>query len=374
MLGACSNIIKWKSHDHPRDFVECAHTSVLSNVSYALMATFEDAVVAHLLIGFSLFAHSIELIETYVRIGVRIHDANSMFALCIEKMKLPHVTHLTLGGGGLCGLAYLGCIRFMDMENMLNNIRHISGTSIGAFFGCALALNMSYIEIESAIRDFISKPLFFDATKLLSLVSTLGVDDGDFLIDPLKKYVQNKYGTNDITFLDLTKATGKYFVVCATCVETMKPTYFSVETTPTVGILEAVQASMSVPLFVRPKKIGDAYYCDGAVTDNIPYSCFKDVLSLLVIRVGNETCCPPKNIMSSFPTYIYTILHTYCSNQHQYDGKIKWLLYMDTCPLTFLPIKCQKDGLLLHVTFEDLDKSIVYGYSKMQEWINLCSC
>lgn len=286
-------------------------------------------------------------------------------------MKLPHVTHLTLSGGGLCGLSYIGCIRFLEMENMLNDIRHISGTSIGAFFGCAIALNMSYIDIEKYIKEFIRHPLVFDASKILGIVSTFGIDDGQFLVEALRMYVRAKYDKDDITFLELTKTTGKYFVVCATCVDTMKATYFSVDSTPDVGILDAVQASMSVPLFVRPKKIGDFHYCDGAVTDNIPYTCFKDVMSLLVIRVGNDSSPPPNNLMSSFPMYVYTIFQTYCSHQQQLDEKIKWVLYLNQCPLPFLPIRCNKDGLILQISESELDDSVVYGYSKMQEWFNM---
>jgi predicted acylesterase/phospholipase RssA len=255
------------------------------------------------------------------------------------------------------------------MENIIQNIRHVSGTSMGAFFGAAIALNIPYTDLEQIIKDFTKQPPRFDAANILQLMTTFGLDNGDFLVEPLRKYIRNTYGTNDITFIELTKKTGKHLVVCATCVETLKPVYFSVDTTPDLGVLDAVQASMTVPVLVRPKKIGDNHYCDGAVTDNIPVCPFRGSQSLLVIRVTSDMAQPPPNVMTSFTSYLYALMHAYCAQTTKCDEKITWLVVLNKCPLSFLPMKFCKDGMEVDMSDKDVDASTLYGYEKLQEWL-----
>lgn len=123
-------------------------------------------------------------------------------------MKGPHVTHITLSGGGLCGLSYLGCIRFLEVEHIIDNIRHVSGTSMGAFFGAAIALRIPYADLENDVKEFARTPLTFEVAKLLQVMSSLGVDDGNFLVRPLRKYMQRVHGVDDISFMELSKRRG----------------------------------------------------------------------------------------------------------------------------------------------------------------------
>lgn len=286
----------------------------------------------------------------------------------------PHITHMTLSGGGISGIAYIGCIRFLQMEDMLANIRHVSGTSIGAFFAAAIALDIPYKRLEQSMRAFCTRKHNFSTAQILSMFSNLGIDDGSFSIEVLQTYIRDEMACDDgdITFIELAKRTGKHLVVCANCVETMSPTYFSVDTTPNIGILEAVQASMSVPIFFRPKRIGDMHYSDGATCDNTPTCCFPGSLgsSHLAFLLGNENAnVPPGEAMRSFVSYILAHFQTYITNCAKKNKALpKWTIALDKCPCSFLPLKYHKDGITLSVSDDEFDISIAYGYAAMHEW------
>lgn len=286
-------------------------------------------------------------------------------------MSFPHVTHLSLSGGGLCGLSYIGCIRFLQTESLTHNLRHVSGTSIGAYFACAIALDIPYRDLEQIIKDHTKdESVNFETHNLMNIFTTMGVNDGDFLVLSLRKYVRTNYnGSDDITFLDLCKATGKHLVVCASCVEKACAQYFSVDNTPHVGVIEAVKASMSIPVLIKPVKIGEYHYVDGAIADNHPVTCFGDPppLSMLSIKVSSKVEVPA-NVMSSFPEYIITLFRTYFSLVDKQFQKTKWSLVMNESPIQFLPIKYTSTSIKLQLTDSEIDNAIGYGYTKLQEW------
>lgn len=286
-------------------------------------------------------------------------------------MTIPQITHLSLSGGGLCGIAYLGCIRFLQTEQLTNNIRHLSGTSIGAFFALAVALAIPYKELEILVKEqCIENPECTVPTcKIMNIFTTLGILNADILVSSLRKYISTQYEKPDLTFIELTKITGKNLVICASCVETASPVYFSVDASPDIGVLEAVKASMSVPLIVQPTKIGDKHYIDGAIVDNHPVACFGDPppLSMLSIKVCSKVVVP-KNVMSSFPDFLGCVLRTYFYHADKQHTKTKWSLVLKDSPLPFLPLKYTSDKVELHATENEIDEAIIYGYTKLHDW------
>jgi predicted acylesterase/phospholipase RssA len=258
------------------------------------------------------------------------------------------------------------------MEGLASDIRHISGTSIGAFFATALALNIPYPELEELMREFCTKKHTFSTAQILNIFTSFGIDNGDFMVEALRKYIQKiTDGADDISFIDLSKRTGKNLVICANRIETMKAFYFCVDTTPSVGILEACTASMAVPMFICPKKIGEFHYSDGATNDNTPTACFKDCdvtkpLKFVLSAAPSPNAPQP---MTSMISYILAHFDTYFTNLIKRSSDINDMtVHLDMCPVAFLPFTYTKDGIILTVTDDEFERSLSYGYSTLQEW------
>lgn len=298
------------------------------------------------------------------------------------------LTHLVLSGGGFSGLAYIGILRFLATERACSSVRYVAGTSMGAFFATAFALRVPPAELEDlgyrVFRD--TEYTHYPPDALLGLFQTYGMDDGARFRRPLEPY-----GGADLTFRDLAKRFGRHLVICATCLETQRPTYFSSETTPDVPVLHAMIASMAIPFLIRPVRIGDRHYVDGALTDNIPYAPFlhpterrphapTDTLLICDIRAAptGASCSatsPPQYPSANVLDFIQLLLNIFHKNQsdRQTDPYAHLrlpapVLVLNECPLPLLRFHCDETGIYFNVPAHDLDASVLYGYRAARQW------
>ena len=55
-------------------------------------------------------------------------------------MNKTNIQHLVLSGGGLLGISYIGLFKYFEENNTLNNLKTVTGCSIGAIFGTLLII------------------------------------------------------------------------------------------------------------------------------------------------------------------------------------------------------------------------------------------
>jgi predicted acylesterase/phospholipase RssA len=285
-------------------------------------------------------------------------------------------THLVLSGGGMSGLLYLGALRYLQQEGYDENIRHIAGASIGALFATAFAAGMSMGDLEQKYKDFLHneekcKIVHMTMDTLFTIYNNNGIDDGTRMIEPIQDVI------GKMTFLELSKKTGKNLVIVATHTCTMLPTYFSVDTTPNVIVLDAVKASMAIPLFVKPVEIGEDTYIDGGVTDGIPVNAFQNVPhdSMLIFHLSHDFNKPKE--FAKKPTLfklLAAMFETYTANylgirllETQYPHYCKFSVR----PVAFLPLEWSNSQFCLKISDEKIDESFAVGYKRICEFLEL---
>lgn len=290
------------------------------------------------------------------------------------------ITHISFSGAGMSGLVNLGILRYLQMERLDTSILSIAGTSMGAFFGCVLALGIPAGTMENDMKQFFSTPksVFFEAASIMRIFQDLGMDHATITTILLEKYFMKLWGTLDVTFLDFAKTTGKDLVICASCIETGKAEYFSVNRTPDVSVLTAIQASMAVPMVFKPVKIGDYHYVDGGVTDNQPVDCFGEKAreSMLAVKYSVTDACaqpsqaPLENVVSYF-LHLMQMSFRYWDRQYE---KAKYHIFIDKAPLGFLPCEYSKEGVCVKLTEQDIDRSVEHGFHKAFKFFQSSSC
>lgn len=281
------------------------------------------------------------------------------------------ITHISFSGGGMSGLAYLGVVRYMQMEQIDKKIQSLVGTSMGALFACVMALGIPAGTMEVDLKKFFADPknAFFEAASLMQMFHRMGIEHASIVTRPLEKYFLELWGTLDVTFLDFAKKTGKDLVICASCIETSSATYFSVNTTPDVYVLHAIQASMAVPMVFFPVEINGKHYVDGGVTDNQPVDCFGDRAreSMLAVRMTwkkQEEATPVATVTENVVTYLSHIMYTMFQYWDRQFQKAKYVILCDDPPVPFLPCKYSKEGISVKITDRDVDASVEYGFVK----------
>jgi NTE family protein len=207
--------------------------------------------------------------------------------------------NLIFEGAGIRGLAYCGALMEMDDEGRLQNIKRVGGTSSGAITATFLAVGYTPQEIFEIIGTT-NFAKFNDGGGwfvggLLRLKRRMGYYKGQSFVKWMEKMIAAKTQDPNITFKTLHEWSlkdpkYKTLVVTATCMNHQKPEFFSYLTFPNMRIVDAVRASMAVPLYYEPLVIDDAgkvmdvkqyedhhhVLLDGGFLSNFPIWAFDD--------------------------------------------------------------------------------------------------
>ena len=279
-----------------------------------------------------------------------------------------------LGGGGFAGLAYLGVLRYLQAEGYLQGIRGIAGTSMGAFFAVAFAIGVPCSVLEDELpRHMLSEgfrkiPL---RGRWSQLWTTAGLDTGDRMLEPLRGWIARRWPEGPPrTFLDFAKQAGVDLVICATRLDTGQPVLFSVDKTPHVDVLEAVRASMALPVVIRPVAIDGVYYVDGAVCgQTIPRAAFARVApgAVLVCYVHNRGLPPAAATPQRPPNLLrlmFQVMQAMFAILFPVPEDFPYTIGLADPPMPLLPFQIVRNEAWLDVSDEKITASIVYGYQQ----------
>ena len=216
--------------------------------------------------------------------------------------------------------AVLGALKHFEKE-MNKNLLELSCASAGSLIGLWVVLGYTIDQIRDI---FINTPI-----KELTKPNLKGVYSSYGLIShkPIKEYLK-KFCKEDETFKSLYEKTKIKFHVGAYCVNTDQCVYFSVDTYPNLPVLDAVCASLSVPLLFQSITINGSVYVDGGCFESVPAGPFlnKDQTKVLVIKINCENRINPeinnlKDFLCSFVNNIIfkTTIHDKFSNMVDID-------------------------------------------------------
>ncbi|XP_059158896.1 uncharacterized protein LOC131942945 [Physella acuta] len=200
-----------------------------------------------------------------------------------EEYQFPF-ENLIFEGGGNKGLAYVGCIRYLEELGMMGQIRRIGGSSAGAITAALVAVGYDSRDIETFLSDNIEE-VFIDhscgyLSLLPNLLSKFGWNPGKRIFNWFGDRIKEKSETKnpDMTFYDLYKEKQMELCVVVTNLNQMRAEYCHPKTTPDMPIREALRMSMAIP-GVFTARVYDNHgqfdtYVDGGVLCNYPIHCY----------------------------------------------------------------------------------------------------
>ena len=299
---------------------------------------------------------------------------------------MDKITHIVFSGGGLRGIMYLGILRYIYVEKLNNNIHNIAGTSMGSLFALMFSLKIPIEHIEDIIKNTIhdNDIMFTNKDKYLDLFSENGIIDSTNVIKHLKNYIKDRHNIDDLTFLELSKKTGINLFVNASNINKNKNIIFGIETTPNVSVFDAVSASFSIPLIFKPVKIEEEYYVDGGMINHFIINVFKSVpnenILGIIIKIKKDYTVDdiPKNNIIPFYDYLIRIIlfiksgwdeNTMCNYN---DSNKNTIIVTESNLDITIPYEINKEGLLIVIKPDDIDKLIIQGYTIMHNYNKSC--
>lgn len=186
-------------------------------------------------------------------------------------IKLSNIKHLVLSGGGLLGISYIGLLKYLEENNIKQQLQSVTSCSAGAIFGTFISLGYTANEIELLIKSLDFKQfLTINVETILKFPQTKGLESANKLTDFFKKIIKDKTGNENTTFKELYEKNKLILQIGATNLSTLNFELFNHKTQPDMPVYIAIRASIAIPIVFEPVTIGNDVYCDGGVVDNLP--------------------------------------------------------------------------------------------------------
>ena len=190
---------------------------------------------------------------------------------------------LALGGGGARGSYQIGILRALEEANILQDIHHISGTSIGSINTLMVMAKVSYermIEIwekitNSDIYGLGPARLKMDRLGIFSLKDAFGVLKREVTLSEIRESKVQGYATS--------AKIQKDSLIDQVMIHRMEKEVFHLNDFKDPH--QAVLASASIPLLFGSTSIGDDHYVDGGAIDNCPIQPLLDHGCDIIIAV-----------------------------------------------------------------------------------------
>lgn len=217
---------------------------------------------------------------------------------------------LVLSGGGVKGYYYIGIIKYLEDNQILKNINKYAGTSIGAYVCFLLVLNYSYNEILNLFYNVDVSKLIKLSIKNLISENYWGIYDNSNMIKYIKNTFKYKGINENITFKDLYNLNNKYLGIIATNLSKNKEIIFDYINTPDEHVLDAILASINLPILFPKFEINGDIYIDGGFSNNFPINHYiSDSNKILGIYLKQQKI-KESNIKNIF-NYIKSIISYY---------------------------------------------------------------
>jgi len=177
---------------------------------------------------------------------------------------------LVFTGGGTRCLVFVDALLILESAGVLKSVNDYWGTSAGAFLATIMALTNSVSKMNECMRstDYV-KFRDVDINNLLSINKTWGLDNGHSLMKEIERILDLiKPGSKDLKMANIPNLT-----IIISDLTDHKLILCSAKTYPNLHVIEAIRASMSLPLFFRPYiyKENGHIWVDGAVGANFPW-------------------------------------------------------------------------------------------------------
>jgi len=225
---------------------------------------------------------------------------------------------ISLSGGGMRGLAHIGALEVLHERGLLKTVKEYIGISAGSFCAFAVCIGCTLAELRtvSALLDFSLMQSITPETAF-KFLDTFGFDSGENMEKLLTVLLRSKGLKPDLTFRELAATKAPQLRIFATDLNLCMPKEFSAALTPNVKIIQALRASMCIPIYFTPVIGPEGHlFVDGGVISDMPFFLLprgERETTLNIIFSSDHESCEKIGSFSEYLNQIYISIHRYHS-------------------------------------------------------------
>jgi len=237
---------------------------------------------------------------------------------------MTFIEELCIAGGAHRGISYIGVLRKLEELELLDRLKlkRVIGTSIGALVSYIYLLGLDPLDFFMCVIDKdISSFKNFNEQMNGYLINNNKIYE--WIIELINVSQHTNENTNEnTTFIEFYEMNKIDYNISAVCIETQNQCFFNYRDTPDVKIIDAVMASISLPLIFNSYKIGNKSYYDGGYVCNMPiYRLGPFSIGIMTIPTPISNNEGNEGIMNMFDSWIQNI-ETYIDIIHGYFEKL----------------------------------------------------
>lgn len=179
------------------------------------------------------------------------------------------IHELSIGGGGIKGLAFVGALYELEKRKLLNDLKKISGTSIGGFLASCLTIGLKVSHLIDNLFEYDYRTI--KDVELKKMFSRKSILKGEKLRQFYRDIISIKEDPY-ITLKDLYSKTNIELIITVTCLNTQEVEYISHKTDPDLDLFTLICMSSAIPGILPPVSYKNKIYVDGCLLDNLPIS------------------------------------------------------------------------------------------------------
>lgn len=214
---------------------------------------------------------------------------------------------LVFCGGGTRCIIFVEALVELEKAGVLRDVTEYWGTSAGAFVAVVMAIGKSPSKLKPVIETTnFTNFRDMDITNLLNIANTWGLDSGKSLATEIGRVLDELVaGSSSYTLSDVPSLS-----IVVSDLNRRETLILNGKTHPTLRIVEAVRASMGLPMFYCPYKDPESgnLWIDGALRANFAWSHLpsdtdrRESLGFCITK-------PPKQGPESLAEYMFSMVH-----------------------------------------------------------------
>jgi predicted acylesterase/phospholipase RssA len=222
------------------------------------------------------------------------------------------IKHLIVSGGSTRTISAIGALKFLNEEGLIDDVTHAIGCSAGAILCFMHVLGYDPTEMQEALSRLLlhENRHHLEMDAVFNVLTQFGFDTGKNIVAFLEDMLFEKMQVRDMSFMDLTKKTGKVLVVCVANLTRQETEYFDTHTQPHTSVVQAVRMSVSLPILFTPVWMDDCLYVDGGLYEALPLGYMQRFLDPLKDTVAIQTRSRDASPLDSLGGYLARIVET----------------------------------------------------------------
>ncbi len=265
---------------------------------------------------------------------------------------------LVFAGGGTRCLVFLPALRILEKRQHMKNVSEWWGSSAGALLATLCSLTQSAQRV-SEIMESTTYSKFRDVSilNMVNFTSTWGLDDGHSMVEEITRVLE--LACTGASSLTLSDVSGLHIVVAD--LNIYETVVCSAKTFPTLRIVDALRASMSLPFFYKPFRcpVNQHLWIDGGLRAAFPWNMLSEEQRKESLGFAFER--PWIQGPSTLTQYLFSMMH-FEDPKLILENKQKWknILWFPSPPFPAWYVRIQPD---------DLEILNQLGTSTVEDWL-----